>query len=88
MISIPPRPYDTSEEVDRIQFDIFRNMSEDQRQQRAAELIRSCRELQEQGVRIRHPNYTDDEVRIAAIRMRLTEELFQKAYPEFLHLVP
>jgi hypothetical protein len=88
MISIPPRPFDTSEEADRIQFDAFRNMSEEQRQQRAAELIRSCRELQEQGVRVRHPDYSDEEVRIAAIRMRLGEELFERAYAEFLHIVP
>jgi hypothetical protein len=88
MISIAARPHDTSEWADNLQLEIFRRMSEEEHQQRAAELIRSCRELHEQGVRMRHPNYTDDEVRIATIRMRLGEELFQKAYPEFLHIVP
>ncbi len=88
MISIPPRPFDTTEEADRIQSDIYRSMSEEQRQQRVAELVRSCRELHEQGVRVRHPHYTDEEVRIAAIRIRLGDALFEKAYPEFIHIVP
>lgn len=88
MITFFARPLDTSREADEIQLSIFRNMSEGERQRRAAELIRSCRQLHEQGVHSRHPHYNKDEVRIAAIRMRLGEELFRKVYSDFLYLTP
>jgi heterodisulfide reductase subunit A-like polyferredoxin len=82
------RALDTSPEIEELQISLFRNMSEEERQMRAAELIRSCRELQEQGIRERHPEYSGDEVRVAAIRMRLDEALFREAYPEYLHVLP
>ncbi|MBI5474964.1 MAG: hypothetical protein HY961_21695 [Ignavibacteriae bacterium] len=87
-MNYPLRPIDTSPEVEKLQIEIIRKMSEQERQMRAAELIRSCRQLQEQGVRHRHPDYTDEEVRIAAIRMRIGEDFFRKAYPEFMNLLP
>jgi hypothetical protein len=42
----------------------------------AAKFERRRREIRE-----RHPEYTDDQVRLAEIRDRLGEELFGKAYP-------
>jgi hypothetical protein len=33
------------------------------------------------GVLRRHPNYSDEQVRMAVIRMRLGEALFKKVYP-------
>jgi hypothetical protein len=35
----------------------------------------------EEGIRHRHPEYSDEEVRLASIRARLGDELFLKAYP-------
>jgi hypothetical protein len=33
------------------------------------------------GVRSRHPDYTDEKVRFAVIRLQLGEALFRKVYP-------
>ncbi len=35
-----------------------------------------------EGVRKRHPDYDDRQVRLAVIRLMLPEELFLKAYPD------
>lgn len=33
------------------------------------------------GIRARHPEYDEDAVRLAEIRLRLGDELYTKAYP-------
>jgi len=35
----------------------------------------------EDGVRARHPGYSEDDVRLAAIRLRLGDALFRAVYP-------
>jgi hypothetical protein len=81
MITIPPRPYDTSVEVDDLQFKIVREMPPDKRWRILFDFIESGRRLMEEGIRHRHPEYSDEEVRLASIRARLGDELFLKAYP-------
>jgi hypothetical protein len=34
------------------------------------------------GVRMRHPDYSDEQVRLATIRIRLGNDWFRKAFPE------
>ncbi len=81
MISIPARPFDTSPEADELQFKIIREMPTEKRLTILFEFIESGRRLLEEGIRYRHPEYSDEEVRLASIRARLGDELFMKAYP-------
>jgi len=74
------RPLDTTEEADRIQFDIFRRMSVAEKLRRMSDLTETMRSIFESGIRERHPDYTDREVRLARIRYELGDELFRRAY--------
>jgi hypothetical protein len=56
-------------------------MGPEKRLQAAIELAQTSRELLAEGVRRRHPEYGEDEVRLAVIRVLLPEELFAAAYP-------
>ena len=82
------RPLDTSLDAYRVQLEIFRKMSPEERLQRGSELSRFCRGLLADGVKHRHPNYTEDEVRLAVIRIELGNELFVKVYPHAEHIRP
>ena len=81
MISIPPRPLDTSREADELQFKIIREMPFEKRWRILFDFIESGFRLLEEGIRYRHPEYTDEELRLASIRARLGDELFMKAFP-------
>ena len=82
------RPLDTSPEAERIQLEIFRKMTPDERLQRGSELSQLSRGLLADGVRYRHPDYNEDEVRLAVIRIELGDELFLKVYPDAKHVLP
>ena len=45
------------------------------------ELSDAVREIAAEGVRSRHPEYSDEQVRLAVIRLTLGEKLFREAYP-------
>ena len=47
----------------------------------AATLSEELIELTRAGIRIRHPEYDDEAVRLAEIRQRLGDVLFAKAFP-------
>jgi hypothetical protein len=82
------RPLDTSPEVERIQNEIFRKMAPARRLQLAIELTQTSRKLLAAGVRHRHPEYNDEQVRLAAIRLTIPEKLFLAAYPHAKDIVP
>jgi hypothetical protein len=74
-------PRDTTPEAARVQFDVFRRMSPERRLELALEMSRSLRQLVASGVRSRHPDYTEEQVRLAVARLTLGHELFAKVYP-------
>lgn len=82
------RPLDTSPEVERIQNEIFRKMTPERRLQLAIELTQTSRKLLATGVRQRHPEYDDAQVRLAVIRLTIPEKLFLAAYPHAKDIVP
>ena len=55
-------------------------MSPEQRVAMAVEMSETAFRLGEEGIRMRHPRYTDEQVRHAAIRLRLGDELFAAAF--------
>lgn len=75
------RPRDTSEEAARVQLEVYRRMAPEERLRVGLELTQMSRDLVAQGIRARHPGYSDDEVRWALIRLWLGPELFARAYP-------
>jgi hypothetical protein len=79
---------DTSNDAERVQIEILRRMSPSERLELALDLAATSRELLAQGVRQRHPEYTEDEVRLAVIRILLPEPLFISAYPQAVNIRP
>jgi beta-phosphoglucomutase-like phosphatase (HAD superfamily) len=75
------RPLDTTPEAERAQLEAFRRMGLGGRLKAGLALSRTCRDLMREGVRKRHPEYDDDQIRLAVIRLMLPEELFLEAYP-------
>lgn len=73
---------DTTLEVARIQFSILRKVGAVERANMVIELSDGLRATIESGVRHRHPEYNDDMVRLAALRLAIGEQLFHQAYPD------
>ena len=82
------KPLDTTQEAEEIQLDIFRRMGPERRLQAGLALSRICRELLREGVRRRHPDYDERQVRLAVIRLTLPDDLFSAAYPEARDILP
>ncbi len=82
------RPLDTSPDAEKIQIEIFRRMGPENRLRSAAHLSETCRTLLQTGIRKRHPSYTEEQVKLAAIRCLLPEDLFLKAYPGAREILP
>jgi hypothetical protein len=74
-------PADTTPEAARVQIEIFRRMPPSKRLELACQMSDSARLLSAAGVRHRHPDYGEEQVKMAVIRLTLGEELFRKVYP-------
>lgn len=72
--------FDTSPEAQCRHDEVFRAMSPEQRVAMAAAMSETAFRLAEDGVRMRHPGYTDEEVRHTALRLRLGDQLFAAAF--------
>ena len=79
---VPAVPLDTSLEAARVQWRILRQMPASKRLEIALSMGDSLRLLVAEGVRSRHPDYDEEQVRHAVIRLSLGEELFRKVYPD------
>jgi len=79
---------DTTYQAEEIQIEIFRRMEPEKRVQLAIDLAQTSRKLLEVGVRMRHPEYTEHQIKLAVIRLRLGEELFLSVYPQAKDILP
>jgi hypothetical protein len=79
---------DTSAEAASIQLDVYRRMSPYGRLRIGLELTAMSRQLLADGIRRRHPEYSDAQVHVAFLRLWLGEDLFRKAYTGELELAP
>lgn len=75
-------PRDTTPEAFQAQFAIYKKMSGSQRAGLAIEASDALRETVKAGVRQRHPEYDEEKVKLAALKLSIGEELFRKAYPD------
>ena len=76
------KPIDTTNQAEQVQLEVFRRMGPEKRLQAGIALSQLCRKLLQEGVRMRHPEYDEREVKLAVIRLILPEDLFLAAYPE------
>ena len=82
------RALDTISHAEKVQLDIFRRMTPEKRLQAAIDLAQTSRKLLKEGVSTRHPEYNEDQIRLAVIRLMLGEDLFLTAYPNAKDIVP
>ncbi len=82
------RPLDTSSDAEKVQIEIFRRMTPEKRLHAAALLSETCRTLLAEGIRKRHPNSDEEQVRLAVIRCLFPENLFLRAYPGARDILP
>ncbi len=82
------RSLDTDSNTEKVQIEIFRRMGPQKRLESAALLSETCRTLLAEGIRKRHPNYNEEQVRLAVIRCLLPEDLFLRAYSNALNILP
>jgi len=75
------RARDTSLEAERTQIAILRRMGLSGRAQMTLELSEALRAWLKSGVRHRHPDYTEEQVGLAALRLAIGKALFEKAFP-------
>ena len=73
-------PRDTTLEAARMQFAIFRKMRPADRARLAIELSEMIRATLEESIRHGHPEYTDQEIKLAASRIIVGEASIRKAY--------
>ena len=73
---------DTLPEAASVQIEVYRRMSPATRLRIGLELTAVSRSLLAAGVRRRHPEYTDAQIRQAFLRLWLGDSLYRKAYPE------
>jgi hypothetical protein len=74
-------PADTTPEAWAVQIDIYRRMPPSRRLELALQLSDSLRSVVASGVRRRHPEYSEEQVRLAVTRLWLGEDLFRQVHP-------
>ena len=79
---------DTTPHAEKVQIDVLRCMRPEKRLQKAIDLAQTSRKLLSEGVRRRHPRYSEDQVRAAVIRLTIGEELFLAAYHQAKDILP
>jgi hypothetical protein len=74
-------PHDTTLEAARIQVQVLKRLSMEERSILMFELCATVRATVESGIRKRHPEYDDEQVRYAMMRLLWGEKLFREVYP-------
>jgi len=82
------KPADTTRKADRIQIEALRRLGPEGRLRAGIDLAQTSRKLLLEGLRRRHPEYNQRQIRMAYLRMVLPEGLFLAAYPEARNLLP
>ncbi len=82
------RARDTSEAAARVQIEIYRRLTPEQRVELAIEMSEAARETSRGGIRSRHPEYDELEVEHALRRLLLGDDLYRCAWPNHPLLDP
>ena len=76
------RPADTDEETYQVWLRVLRSLTPGQRLENALRLSEENRELALAGIRLRHPEYTPEQVELALRRQRWGDATFREIYPD------
>ncbi len=69
-------PRDTDPHVHELQLERMRRLSVSERLEQQARLCRTTRNLMRMGIRGRHPEYDDEAVELALLRLLLDDDAF------------
>jgi len=75
------RVSDTSEEARAVQLAALRRLGVEGRAKATFALNRLTRKLTMAGIRMRHPDYDEEQVKFALRRLMLGDALFREVYP-------
>lgn len=75
-------PLDTSPDADAVQLDLYRRLGGAGRVAIVFRLNALVRPAAAAGIRRRHPDYKDEQVRAALMRLRLGDDLMCRVFPE------
>jgi hypothetical protein len=81
-------PRDTTLESHEVQLQVYRRLGATGRARLAGRLSADTRELTRAGIRVRHPEYTEEEVELAIRRLLFGDDLFRRAWPARPLLAP
>ena len=85
---MPMIPVDTSEEARKVQIDALRRLGPAGRLRAGIELTHASRKLLIEGLRRRHPDYSEEQLRMACFKLLLPGKLFQAACPQARNILP
>ena len=75
-------PFDTARDAAVKQLDILRKMDIEGRAAMTFELSDNLRSILAAGIVQRHPDYSDDEIKMAVMRLTIDKKLFDQAFPD------
>jgi hypothetical protein len=76
------RPHDTSQEAHEFQIRGYRRMDAGQKAELVADLSKAVRDLAREGIRQRHPGYSDDDVTRALVVLLYGRETERMLWPD------
>lgn len=72
---------DTTPEAKRYYFDLLRNATPQFRAEKVHSLSAMVKSISMNGIRMRHPDYTDEQMKFAYLRLIMGKQSFEKAFP-------
>lgn len=82
------RPDDTTAESHAIQLEVYRRLGPTGRAELAARLSDDTRRITRDGIRARHPEYSEEDLDHAVWRLVYGDDLFRRAWPRQPLLAP
>ena len=79
---------DTSPEAHAVQIEVYRRLGPEGRVELAIEMSDEARRTAASGIRDRHPEYSEGQIRWALFRLILGDVLFRGAWPDAPLLAP
>lgn len=82
------RAKDTTRQAEQIQIEALRRMGPEGRLRAGVSLARASRDLLLTGLRKRHPEFDENQIKMAYLQLVLPRDLFLVAYPEARNVLP
>lgn len=73
---------DTTKQAQAVQLEIYRKMDGKTKLKMAFQLSDELWRIIEDGIRFRHPDYDEQTIRYARMKITLGEKLFHEAFPD------